>query len=54
VAARLKKLTDNPVDIILPGGMLTIGWDGKGEVFLSGPAEVVFEGKWKGRKGGRK
>jgi len=47
VASRLKKLTDNPVDIILPGGTLTVDWDGKGEVFLSGPAEVVFEGKWK-------
>jgi diaminopimelate epimerase len=47
VASRLKKLTDNPVDIILPGGTLTVDWDGKSEVFLSGPAEVVFEGKWK-------
>jgi diaminopimelate epimerase len=47
VAARLKKLTDNPVDIVLPGGTLTVDWDGKGEVLLSGPAEVVFEGKWK-------
>ena len=47
VAARLKKLTDNPVDIILPGGTLTVDWDGRGEVLLSGPAEVVFEGKWK-------
>jgi diaminopimelate epimerase len=47
VAARLKGLTDNPVDIILPGGTLTIDWDGNGEVLLSGPAEVVFEGKWK-------
>jgi diaminopimelate epimerase len=47
VAAKLKKLTDNPVDIILPGGTLTVDWDGRGEVLLSGPAEVVFEGKWK-------
>jgi diaminopimelate epimerase len=47
VAAKLKKLTDNPVDIILPGGTLTVDWDGKGEILLSGPAEVVFEGKWK-------
>jgi diaminopimelate epimerase len=47
VAARLKKLTENPVDIILPGGTLTVDWDSKGEVLLSGPAEVVFEGKWK-------
>ncbi len=46
VAARLKKLTDNPVDIILPGGTLTVDWNGKGEVLLSGPAEIVFEGKW--------
>lgn len=47
VAAKLKKLTDNPVDIILPGGTLTVDWDGKGSVLLSGPADVVFEGKWK-------
>ena len=47
VAARLKELTDNPVDIILPGGTLTIDWDGKGEMLLSGPAEIVFEGTWK-------
>jgi diaminopimelate epimerase len=47
VAARLKKLIGNTVDIILPGGTLTIDWDGKGEILLSGPAEVVFEGKWK-------
>jgi diaminopimelate epimerase len=47
VAARLKKLTDSPVDIILPGGTLTVDWDGKGEILLSGPADLVFEGKWK-------
>jgi diaminopimelate epimerase len=47
VASRLKNITDNPVDIILPGGTLTIDWDGKGEVLLSGPAEIVFEGEWK-------
>jgi diaminopimelate epimerase len=48
VAAQLKKLTDSPVDIILPGGTLTVDWDGKGEVLLSGPAEVVFNGEWLG------
>ena len=48
VAARLKKLTDNPVDIILPGGTLTVDWDGKGEVLLTGPAEIVFKGEWLG------
>jgi diaminopimelate epimerase len=46
VAAKLKKLTDSPVDIILPGGTLTVDWDGKGEVLLSGPAEEVFRGEW--------
>jgi diaminopimelate epimerase len=48
VAARLKKLADSPVDIILPGGTLTVDWDGKGEVLLSGPAEIVFNGEWLG------
>jgi diaminopimelate epimerase len=47
VASRLKRITDNPVDIMLPGGTLTIDWDGKGEVLLSGLAETVFEGNWK-------
>jgi diaminopimelate epimerase len=46
VAAKLKKLADSPVDIILPGGTLTVDWDGKGEVLLSGPAEEVFRGEW--------
>jgi len=46
VAARLKNLSGSSVDIILPGGTLTTDWDGRGEVFLSGPTEVVFEGKW--------
>jgi diaminopimelate epimerase len=47
VAAYLHGLVDNQVDITLPGGMLTVDWDGVGEVFLSGPAEMVFEGKWR-------
>ncbi len=46
VACRLKKITDNPVDIILPGGTLTIDWSGNGEVLLSGPSEIVFKGEW--------
>lgn len=47
VVSKLKGLTDNPVSISLPGGTLTINWDGAGEVFLSGPAEIVFYGVWK-------
>jgi len=46
VVSRLKGLIDNTVDIMLPGGTLTIDWDGVGEVLLSGPAEVVFRGEW--------
>jgi len=47
VIARLKELSDNPININVPGGMLTVDWNGAGEVLLSGPAEVVFHGVWK-------
>jgi len=46
VIARLKGYTDNEVDIMLPGGNLTIAWDGVGEIYLSGPVEEVFTGEW--------
>ena len=46
VAARLLGLSQDKVDIKLPGGLLTIDWDGEGEVFLEGPAEEVFSGEW--------
>ena len=46
VIAKLKGYTDNEVDIMLPGGSLTITWDGVGEVYLSGPVEEVFSGEW--------
>jgi diaminopimelate epimerase len=52
VAARLHGNVDDKVDIMLPGGALTVDWDGAGEVYLSGAAEVVFEGEWKGRHNG--
>ena len=48
VAARLHGYIDNKVDITLPGGKLRVEWDGVGEVWLSGPAERVFEGQWPG------
>ena len=34
------------VQIDLPGGTVQVEWDGKGDVFLSGPAAYVFEGQW--------
>ena len=46
VAARLQGYTHGPLDINLPGGKLTIEWDGEGEVYLEGPAEEVFSGEW--------
>jgi diaminopimelate epimerase len=46
VIAKLKSYIDDEVDIMLPGGNLTINWDGVGEVYLSGPVEEVFTGEW--------
>jgi diaminopimelate epimerase len=46
VAARLHDLVSGDVDIVLPGGVLTVTWDGAGEVMLSGPADLVFWGEW--------
>ncbi len=46
VAARLHGFTGEDVDITLPGGTLSISWDGSGEVYMEGPAEEVFEGVW--------
>ena len=53
VAARLHGYIDNKVDIKLPGGTLDIEWDGVGEVFLGGPAEIVFTGEWPGTSSNR-
>ncbi len=46
VIARMKGYTDDIVDIMLPGGNLTINWDRVGEVYLSGPVEDIFTGEW--------
>ena len=46
VAAQLRGYIDNKVDIKLPGGILELEWNGGGEVFLSVPAEIVFNGEW--------
>ena len=46
VAARLHGYIDNKAEIKLPGGILEVEWAGAGEVFLSGPAEIVFSGEW--------
>ena len=46
VAAQLLGCADKQVDVKLPGGTLEVEWDGEGEVYLSGPAEIVFSGEW--------
>jgi diaminopimelate epimerase len=46
VAAHLLGRVGERVDITQPGGPLTVEWDGKGDVYLSGGAEFVFEGEW--------
>ena len=46
VAGRLHDAADSPLEVDLPGGTLTIEWDGEGEVYLFGPAEYVFTGEW--------
>jgi diaminopimelate epimerase len=46
VVARIKGLVGDKVDITQPGGLLTVEWDGAGDVYLTGPAEFVFEGEW--------
>jgi diaminopimelate epimerase len=46
VAAYLHGLVGEGVDITLPGGTLVVEWDGVGECYLTGPAELVFTGEW--------
>ena len=48
VACILNGLTDNRVRVKLLGGDLLIEWDKeKDTVYMTGPAEVVFDGEWK-------
>ena len=46
VVAKLLGYVDGEVEVALPGGVLGVGWDGMGEVFLSGSAETVYAGEW--------
>ncbi len=36
-------LAESPVAVHVPGGVLTVEWDGAGEAFLTGPAVRVFD-----------
>ncbi len=46
VAAQLLDYVEPQVDIILPGGTLTVSWDRIRKVLLTGPVEEVFTGEW--------
>lgn len=47
VACVLNGLTDETVTVKLRGGDLLIHWDKESDhVFMTGPAEVVFDGEW--------
>ncbi len=48
VAARALGRTDDRVAIELPGGVLRVAWDGRGEAMLEGPVAEVFRGRWNG------
>ncbi len=50
VVGQLSGSLDNKVDVKLPGGILGVEWDGKGEVLLSGPAEIIFTGEWSNKE----
>ena len=45
VTAHKWGLVDDEVVVSLPGGDLTISWDGSGDVIMTGPATRVFEGR---------
>lgn len=48
VACALNGLTEDEVTVKLRGGDLQIKWDReKNTVYMTGPAEVVFDGEWK-------
>lgn len=46
IAGNLLGYLDNKVKVRLRGGILNVEWDGKGEVYLGGPAAMVFRGDW--------
>ena len=54
VAARLRGQAEAVATVSLPGGDLTIEWDGpeqaQAPVYLEGPAEYVFAGNWQQRE----
>jgi len=46
VAARLQGMTQDALELTVPGGILELEWDGASDVVLTGPVEEVFRGVW--------
>ncbi len=46
VAGVLTGRTATAIEAELPGGVLDLEWDGTGAVFMTGPAEEVYVGRW--------
>jgi len=46
VAGQRHGYLGNKIDVKLPGGTLDVEWNDSGEVLLSGPTELVFNGEW--------
>lgn len=44
-AARILKKFPETVHVEMPGGQLLVEWDGRGPIFLTGPAAYVYEGE---------
>ncbi len=44
-AGRLRGLLDDTVDVYLRGGRLTVSWDGRGPIWMQGPASRVYDGR---------
>ncbi|MBE7517629.1 MAG: diaminopimelate epimerase [Thermoflexaceae bacterium] len=45
-ASRLRGFTGDRIVDSLPGGDLVLEWDGKGSVYMTGPAVRVFDAEW--------
>ena len=46
VAANLNGLAGLRAEVTSPGGTLAIEWPDRDDLFMSGPANIVFEGEW--------
>ncbi len=45
-AANLSGLAGASASVRSPGGTLCVDWPDRGDIFASGPARIVFEGRW--------